>query len=152
MNRHHDRKGRFTDRKHAAPGAKAVKVPAKDSKKNGGPDHLLGHAVPKNIARDGAPKVVQAAPPHSGMTHVATAPTGEKAMAKGVSRTQAAALLDNTGLAADVADPVPQGKKLTPLAIYPGMKSRILPTSDDDLNAQAQNVLREGKLAAGKQG
>jgi hypothetical protein len=106
---------------------------------HGGGDHVTGHAVQGNIARDGAPKNVRAVPVHGGMAKQ----TKSGALARG--RDQASAIdslsgnvvvpgapnvaqagWGNSGIANN-GHPLakrPASKNLKPVSVTPGMRSR----------------------------
>ncbi len=85
---------------------------------HGAGEHVTGHAG-KNIATDGAPKHVHAIPIHGGMTE------RQSALA-GMGHANA------TAPDANPANPLakePQGKRLVPAPVKPGMRSRTMPHS-----------------------
>jgi len=80
-------------------------------------DHVTGHAVSGNIARDGAPKHVHPVTLHGGMT----------------ARQQSLNAMGHATAVAPDANPAspltkePQGKTLAPVQAKPGMRSRTSP-------------------------
>jgi hypothetical protein len=80
-------------------------------------DHVTGHAVPGNIARDGKGKHVSAVAVHDGMTRRQTS-------------FNAMGHANATALDANPASPLtkePAGKTLAPVQATPGMRSRTSP-------------------------
>jgi hypothetical protein len=101
----HPRKGPF-------PGP--AEVVSHDS--HGGGDVVTGHAAP-GIARDGAPKRVEKVLIHGGMT-------SRQLALKGMQHG------NSTEPDANPSSPLskePQGKRLAPVAVTPGMRSRTAP-------------------------
>jgi hypothetical protein len=86
---------------------------------HGGGDHVSGHAVPGNIARDGAPKHVHPILAHGGMT-------SRQLALKGMQHANAVAPDANP---ASPLSKEPAGKPFVgkPVPVSPGMRSRTAP-------------------------
>jgi hypothetical protein len=79
-------------------------------------DHVTGHAVPGNVARDGQGKNVNATPVHGGMVRI----TGTAEGAPTITTLQSIPDASNPC----AADPSKPGKVLAPVRTSPGMRSR----------------------------